>query len=471
VAAPLDDGAFLPRMLLSSCVLPTHLGPKMAEDSSSPTNAIPSSDDDLIVGGAKIAQFEVTGLFGRPLNHSIQFPPQPTSTNDPAILILAGPNGCGKTTILRMIDGMLQLDFDIFRKMPFATARLSLSTGEQLTVEPRSDKDFPLFVRFNEFAAQLSKDKRGYSPEQSRAIAIFRNAALPIFRNIGFQLLDIHRSLALRQTTAEYMLNSLAAHRPDLDPFYAAALRREHRRPEESAELALRVKNFIRDAQVNYRRFFVADQLELLPRILSSLTGTRQLSASRSELAAKVAAIKARSPVMARIGLQTDDTDLDTLAELLAQNSQYTDNASLAVLVTYVAMQETRNQTRELIAKRLLSFEDIMDDFLVGKTVRVDPRVGLQIQAQTGNLNETDLSSGEYHFLYMMVSALLSQRSGSIIAIDEPELSLHVTWQRRVISALARCASGASPLFLFATHSAAISAEHSDRVKVLAVEE
>ena len=179
---------------------------------------------------------------------------------------------------------------------------------------------------------------------------------------------------------------------------------------------------------------------------------------------------------MTRFGLQTDDTDLDALTTLLSNDSKYSDNASLAVLETYVSMQETRNKTRELIMTRLLNFEAMMADFLVGKTVRVDPKLGLRIEAPTGTLKEmvtlkeTDLSSGEYHFLYMMVSALLSHRTGSVIAIDEPELSLHVTWQRKVIGALARCASGASPLFLFATHSAAISAEHRPRVKMLAVE-
>jgi ABC-type dipeptide/oligopeptide/nickel transport system ATPase component len=71
----------------------------------------------------------------------------------------------------------------------------------------------------------------------------------------------------------------------------------------------------------------------------------------------------------------------------------------------------------------------------------------------------------------MMVAALLCLQRGSIIAIDEPELSLHVTWQRKVVSARSRCAAGASPLFLFATHSAAIAAEHRDRVKELEIEE
>lgn len=447
----------------------------MAEDSSSSAHeGVPPSDDDLIVDTAKITQFEIAGLFGRPLNYTIPFPPQSANAIEPELLIVMGPNGCGKTTILRMIDGMLRLDFNIFRTIPFETAKLSISTGDKLFVEARDIRDFPLFARFNDNSAELSKNKQGYSPEQSQAISIFRQAALPIMKNIRFQLIDIHRSLALRQpTTEDPVLRNLTTYSDDVVAYVTpqGQVRTERQKPEASKALSKLVLNFIREAQVNYRRFFVADQLELLPRILSSLTGTTQISAQQSELAAKVAAIKSRSPIMARIGLQTDEADLDTLAALLSRNSKYKDNASLAVLGTYVAMQEARNQTRELIVKRLLNFETIMDDFLVGKTVRVDPKLGLRIEGATGLLQETDLSSGEYHFLYMMVSALLSHRSGSVIAIDEPELSLHVTWQRKMVSALARCASGASPLFLFATHSAAISAEHAERVKMIGVEE
>jgi hypothetical protein len=68
---------------------------------------------------------------------------------------------------------------------------------------------------------------------------------------------------------------------------------------------------------------------------------------------------------------------------------------------------------------RALDDLDAGDELVIAEWDRAtrsmwDPKLGLRIEAVTGPLSETDLSSGEYHFLNMMVSALLSHRSGSI---------------------------------------------------------
>jgi ABC-type glutathione transport system ATPase component len=165
--------------------------------------------------------------------------------------------------------------------------------------------------------------------------------------------------------------------------------------------------------------------------------------------------------------LQTDDADLETLGNLLQQPEHRSAAHALDLIETYVEMHENISRSRELIIERLVEFQRIMEEFLVGKTVKLSAREGIVITGATGKLKENDLSSGEYHFLYMMVAALLCQRVGTILAIDEPELSLHVSWQRRLVRALSRCASGASPLFFLATHSTAISAEHADKVITL----
>lgn len=419
--------------------------------------SVPESESGQ--GTLRLRRFTAVNLFRRSLHPVIEFPIPSLDHTQPAILILEGPNGSGKTTILQMIGGMLSLDFDIFRRTPFGEASLFLSNGDKLHVKREHDDILPLTVTFRDVSARLPMDKSQLSrADIAPKVAAFREVAKPLLDTINYQLVDIHRSLALRREPPEAAgLSSSLYSTTGTTPV------RDTPRPLGSI-----VRTFIREAQINYRRYFPA--VELLPRILQGLAIAKQKSASKPELLRQVSALKKRASTLSRLGLQTDRADLDSLEQFLAEDNQYNDPASLAVMEAYVEVQKNRYQTQELIADRLIGFENIMDDFLVGKQVRVDGRRGLTITTDIGNLEETQLSSGEYHFLYMMVTALLCYRSGSIIAIDEPELSLHVTWQRKVISALARCAAGASPLFLFATHASAISAEHKEHVKYLAVE-
>lgn len=437
----------------------------MAEDMSSRPQRESSG------GESRITKFEVTHLFGRELHHTIRFPDEIQNKGEPSIIILFGSNGCGKTTILRMIDGMLNLNFDTFRQLPFDTAKLTLSSGEELSVKRRERRDFPLAVSFDGLSVELARDKSSpnYSIKQEADLSALRARAMPVLNSVSYELLDIHRSSALLRANPEeaslnqvIMANMIVQGR-------SIGKTKDNRNMEGSSILAGRVRNFVREAQVNYRKYFEAEQLELLPRILKRLS--HEQNSSREILFEKIKRIKEKSSNLTRMGLQTDESDLDSLMSVLSREHVKGDNASLAVLEAYVEMQENKDQTRDLIANRLVNFEKIMADFLIGKTVKIDAIEGLKITTKTGELKETDLSSGEYHFLYMMVSALLCLRTGSIIAIDEPELSLHVSWQRKIVSALARCAAGASPLFLFATHSSTISAEHRDFVKTLGAED
>ena len=51
-----------------------------------------------------------------------------------------------------------------------------------------------------------------------------------------------------------------------------------------------------------------------------------------------------------------------------------------------------------------------------------------------------------------------------MIAIDEPEMSMHLKWQRKLIRALIECASKAEPQFVFATHSPDIAADYNNEM-------
>ncbi|MCB0909950.1 MAG: AAA family ATPase, partial [Nocardioidaceae bacterium] len=58
---------------------------------------------------------------------------------------------------------------------------------------------------------------------------------------------------------------------------------------------------------------------------------------------------------------------------------------------------------------------------------------------------------------------------GQLVLIDEPEISLHVAWQRQFLNDLQRIAQLGEMRFIVATHSPQIVGEWGDRVQLLGV--
>jgi len=66
------------------------------------------------------------------------------------------------------------------------------------------------------------------------------------------------------------------------------------------------------------------------------------------------------------------------------------------------------------------------------------------------------LSSGEQHELVLAYDLLFKTQKKALVLIDEPELSLHVTWQRKFLEDIGKIAKLADLDFLIATHSPSI---------------
>ena len=68
-------------------------------------------------------------------------------------------------------------------------------------------------------------------------------------------------------------------------------------------------------------------------------------------------------------------------------------------------------------------------------------------------IDEYDLSSGEKHLLALYYHLIFIARRDSLVMIDEPELSLHVNWQRNFLKDLQRIIMQCNFDVLIATHS------------------
>ena len=80
-------------------------------------------------------------------------------------------------------------------------------------------------------------------------------------------------------------------------------------------------------------------------------------------------------------------------------------------------------------------FGKILNDLLKdsGKTIDLTKPKPEFILSSGKHISMYDLSSGEKQILYIMLKVLLQEQKDYIMFLDEPELSLHVDWQEKLI--------------------------------------
>ena len=187
------------------------------------TTSTPAFRRDATEAPVRMTSFYVAGgIFKKPVR--LQFPAPSSSTIPaPLVLILSGKNGSGKTTILRMISGMLEMNFDVFRNVPFEVATMELSDGSILSAKATNDREFPVLVEFGPYAVTLFK-RRGeddaYSAEHQQQVTNIRERALNVLRKVDFEFLDIHRSLALKTPEERIIASHNRAVQADLEAIY-----------------------------------------------------------------------------------------------------------------------------------------------------------------------------------------------------------------------------------------------------------
>jgi predicted ATP-binding protein involved in virulence len=108
-------------------------------------------------------------------------------------------------------------------------------------------------------------------------------------------------------------------------------------------------------------------------------------------------------------------------------------------------------------------FKDLIDKRFIDKSIQIDRELGFRITSRTDTIVPLDkLSSGEQHQLILVFDLLFEVTQNSLILIDEPEISLHVAWQKTFIESLQRIIELNAFDVLLATHSPAVVARHFD---------
>jgi predicted ATPase len=136
------------------------------------------------------------------------------------------------------------------------------------------------------------------------------------------------------------------------------------------------------------------------------------------------------------------------------------------LMVEFAQDLETKRQT---LFAPLLLFESTICSFIENNTITVTPRGELSIKNDVNALKGIEwrhLSSGEKQLLILLIQALLWEKDPVVYVADEPELSLHVTWQEKLLKSITALAGQCQ--VIVATHSPDIAGGFPKRIIDLA---
>jgi predicted ATP-binding protein involved in virulence len=116
--------------------------------------------------------------------------------------------------------------------------------------------------------------------------------------------------------------------------------------------------------------------------------------------------------------------------------------------------------------QKLEIFSTILNERqFVFKQLEISPDFGFRFKTEDEKeLSLTELSSGEQQEVVLLYELLFRVSHNTLVLIDEPEISLHVAWQKEVLNDLLKIVKLQKISVITATHSPQIIDTHWDLV-------
>lgn len=163
----------------------------------------------------------------------------------------------------------------------------------------------------------------------------------------------------------------------------------------------------------------------------------------------------------ADVSSQTNDLHAKMARDISSLVSDYQNNKekkSEGFFINKIAnMVKEISEAQKIKLAPFTVVRSMVQEFFKSKSIKISDAV---VFGSNKNILDSDvLSAGEKQFLgFLAYNALMNN---GIIFIDEPELSLHIDWQRKLIDALQR--QNPSNQLIFATHSPFIYSMYEDK--------
>lgn len=439
-----------------------------------------------------IAEIKILGLYGI-YNHEI-------SINPKGVTIIHGPNGIGKTAILKCIKNFVSRDFDALSKIPFKNMEIGFTNGtttsiSKIGVSEKDLKNREISLHGEFEVSTYNRGKKsvnkvvGYSDEikkfaysiaNSRDYYIeigdgvwhdMRNNKLTTIRDI----LDIY--IPRHQTLISSSKNKKTASTPnepyeklDVKLIDTNRLNRIGKSNDDEKLLFNTIEDCAADLTLQIKQATAAygkKSQELDQSFPHRLIAEEHEKLSKANVSDRLSILEEKQKNLSALGLLAAFE-----GPLLPTNIASLSGPKLEAISLFIQDSEVKLEELATIARKCGIFLDILSRKFKNKSIKINREKGIYvIGADRTPLPLTALSSGEQHEVILNYELLFRTSPNALVLIDEPEISLHVSWQRNFISDLLQISEAVGFDSIIATHSPFIVNEHLDLLVDLNEEE
>ncbi|MCK4667266.1 AAA family ATPase [Candidatus Dependentiae bacterium] len=439
----------------------------------------------------RIKELLIEGLFGL-YDYKIPF-----KLNE-RITIVIGPNGYGKTRILLLILAILRLDFQKAADIPFKRFTIKFDDNSSLEIiKSKNNK----YLQIEELIILNSEGKKLKFKPGKKNILTEKEIALSdkISEEINRANRDLHRislntwqnlktgELIESDSEVNKILKKTDETYTDYQYLFKSTYFNFNKIPAQFLEYFNRVRNEITPSLVGTRRLYNTEYLQnmsleyapvnilnmmiknyswgIVNKIEDEKTKTKNISKdldstfnnrlrkydgkvlTKDELKKELEFIQEEEKKLKASGfIDKEKSSVFKLDNL--------DEESRKLLTLHIRDMKIIIMNLEILKKRMALFLDIINEKFINKQLLISPETGFKIILQNGDLLELDsLSSGEQHQIIIWYEVLFNAKPGTLFLIDEPEISLHITWQADFIKDLKRILSLVDLDFFIVTHS------------------
>lgn len=417
--------------------------------------------DNYLQRSERMLGIQFEKLFGR-FDYDIIF-------NSEGLTIITGPNGYGKSTILKSIEAISKefIGLMFFMELDFRKITISFENNRNIIIEKVDGK-----LTINNIVIEEKVFQNGFEDILDRK---------PYFTRID-ENTWLDRRRGTRITLNDYIGDLYMKEMRNLEGNEIKVLSKElldllkNMKQLVGEIYFIKEQRLIRENRNRYDEQEVVDVIDELPKRFRELMSSVQQDYStvankldstypnrlfETEEGIAESDYKIKMQEMALKFETLSKYDLSTMQEPV--NFIFKEEHAKALKV-YFDDFEVKYQVYEDFINKLDLYTDIINHRLSFKSMKISKEFGISvIDENNKRLKLTQLSSGEKQEIVLFYDLIFGTKKDVLLLIDEPEISLHITWLKKFMDDLLRIINYKGFNVVVATHSPQIINNHWDR--------